>query len=251
MPVIYSRNFATGTQQYLALGPSDYSRPLSIGAGWSRIRIGLLVALSTVEENAWPLRQCSLNFGIGTGAVSSGSVQAPAHSFSVGIPSLPNTASPATLLYNAGTGGNSYFSLTGSSFVFSRWVAGTQTTSATGSMSYALPSNTTLGGALARRGIIILDINKSALVSGNITMGLTASAVGHMTADLTSDNLYSALEWYGSAPTIQGTAMNFLALGNSLAFNESTNGALDTVFVYWSNIAVPLQLYEIGVYRVG
>lgn len=249
MPVIYARNFATGTQQYLSLGPNDVTRTLSIGSSWLRIRIGILAALSTVSENAWPIRHCSLNLGVCSGISNSGSVQAPTHSFGVGIPSLPNTSGPSSWTYNAGSAGNSYFSLT-NLFICSKWAAGVQTTSAVGSMTVALPSNTTLGGAIARRGIYILDINKSAAVTGNITQGFMASAAGHMSTDLTSDDLYNALA-SPSGATIQGTAMNTLALGNSLSFNETTNGILDTVFVYWSHATVPLQLYEIGVFRVG
>ena len=250
MPVIFSRNFASGTQQYLTLGPSDYTRTLSIGSSWQRLRIGILTALSTVSENAWPLRQCSLSLGIGAGSASSVSVQAPAHAFGFGLPAAPSLIASANFTYNAGTAGNSYFSTSGTSYHFFKWAAGVQTTANVGSLATALPSNTTLGGALARRGILILDINKSALVTGNITQGVMVSAAGHMTVDLTSDNLYSALA-SPAGITIQGTAMTTLALGNSLTFNESINGILDTVFVYWSNTAVPLQLYEIGVYRVG
>ena len=249
MPVIYARNFATGNQQYLSLGPNDYTRTLSIGSGWLRIRIGILCALSTVSENAWPIRHCSLTLGVCNGSSSTGSVQAPNHAFSTGFPSLPNTASPSSWTYNAGSAGNSYFSLS-NLFICSKWAAGVQTTSAVGSMTVALPSNTTLGGAIARRGICILDINKSAAVTGNITQGFMASAAGHMSTDLTSSDLYAALE-SPSGATIQGTAMNTLALGNSLTFNETINGVLDTVFVYWSHATVPLQLYEIGIFRVG
>jgi hypothetical protein len=250
MPVIYARNFAAGNQQYLSLGPNDYTRTLSIGNNWSRIRIGILCTLSTVSENAWPIRRCSLNLGVCRGSSSTGSVQAPTHSFGVGFPSLPNTAGPGSWTYNAGSAGNSYFSLA-SAYVFSRWAAGVQATSTVGSVTIALPSNTTLGGAIARRGIFILDINKSALVTGNITQGMTCGAVAHMALDITTADLYTALEWYTTAPVIQGTALTTLGLGNSLAFNEVTNGILDTVFVYWSHATVPLQLYEIAVYRVG
>jgi len=246
MPVIYSRNFATGTQQYLALGPSDYTRTLSIGTNWSRIRIGILAAMSTVSENAWSIRQCSWALGVCNGASSTGSVQAPTHAFGWAS-SLPSSVSPGNWTYNAGTAGNSYFS---GGWNFYRYAAGTATTAATGSITPTLPSNTTLGGAIARRGILILDINKSAMISGNITQGIMCGAVGHMSLDLTTNDLYAALESPTGA-TIQGTAMLMLALGNSLAFNEVTNGILDTVFVYWSHATVPFQLYEIGIFRVG
>jgi len=250
MSVIYNRNFASGNQRYLNITNEDYLRPISIGTGWNRIRIGMLYALGTVSENAWPIRSASLQLGVCNGIQNSPLTQNCTHAFGFGTPNeISNTTASNVFTYNAGTSGNSYFSST--AYIFWRVAAGTHTTSATGGLTVTAPSNTTLGGALARRGLLIVDINKSALVSGNITQGAMSGAVAHNARDLTSSDLYSALEWYASAPTIQGTALNFLALGNSLAFNESVNGGLDTVCLTWNMYTVPLQLYELAVYRVG
>jgi len=248
MPVITARNFATGTQQFLSMGPEDYLRTLSIGTGWNRIRIGILYALSTVSENAWPIRNCSLCLGVCNGIQSTPAVISPAHAFGWGLPTYPAAVAANNWAYNAGTGGNSYFSQTAWSFF--RYAAGVVTGAAVGALTVTTPSNTTLGGASARRGILILDINKSALIVGNITQGAMCTAVAHMTLDMASADLYAALASPAGA-TIQGTAMSTLALGNSLAFSETTNGPLDTVFLFWSHFTVPLQLYEIAVYRLG
>lgn len=249
MGVIYNRNFADGNQRFLSLNNSDYLRPIGIGTAWSRIRIGIHYCVGTVSENAWPIRGGLFSLGICRNIQNSPAVLTPSHAFGVGIGGVPNSTSVINWTYNAGTAGNSYMSL--GNFYFYRVVAGTFTTSNTGSFTTYAPTNTTLGGALARRGILIVDINKSALVTGNITQGLAGNAVAHCALDLSTSDLYSALEWYASGPPIQGTNMTNLALGNTLAFDESVNGGLDTVFLYWSHYTVPLELYQIAVYRVG
>lgn len=249
MSVIYARNFATGTQNYLNLTVNDYLRPISISNNWNRIRIGMLCALGTVYETTFNIRNCSAALGISSGIRNSIGVQAPSHFIGTSFPQIPATSTTGSFTYNAGTAGNSYYTTTG--FSATKYTAGVLSSASVGSFTTAIPSNTTLGGALARRGIYILDISKSALVSGNITQGMTCGAVAHMALDITTDNLYTALEWYTTAPVIQGTALTTLGLGNSLAFNEVTNGILDTVCLYWSMLTVPLQLYEIAVYRVG
>lgn len=249
MPFIAARNFATGNQQYLSMSTADYFRTLSIGNNWSRIRIGVLLAMPTVYETTNVLRGSALGIGV-TCEGCSISQQFPNHAFGFGVPhNGPDAVSTANWTYNAGTGGNSYFSATG--WGFAKWAAGVKTTSAVGGLTVNLPSYTTLGGALARRGILILDISKSALISGNITQGVQCGVAAHMALDITTNDLYSALEWYASAPTVQGVALTSLSLGNSLTFNEATNGALNNVSLYWNHYVLPLQLYEIAVYRVG
>lgn len=249
MPVIYSRTFATGQQQYLSLSNDSFTRQLTIGSNWNRIRIGILCALPTINENAWGIRSGVFGLGICNGASSGGSAQAPAHQFGWYVGGYPSYTTPTLWTYNAGSAGNSYFS--NAAFFVHKVAAGVVTTATVGSFTTTIPSNTTLGGALARRGLFIVDINKSALISGNMTMGASSGAVAHMALDLASTDLYQALEWVSTAPVIQGTALTNLALGNSLAFNETTNGMLDTVFLFWNLYAFPLQLYELAVYRVG
>jgi len=250
MPIIASRNFATGTQQYLSLSSSDYLRTLTIGQSWLRLRIGILYALGTVAENAWSIRSPSLCLGVSSGPSSSPSVQSPSHCAGFSVPTAPVNAAPTTVLtYNAGSAGNSYFSTAG--YAFFKYTAGSLATGAVGSFTTVAPTTTTLGGALARRGMLIVDINKSAALIGNLTFGAYSTAAGHMGLDITSSDLYWALDWASATPTIQGVAMNGLALGNTLAFNETVNGLLDTIFLFWGSYVSPLQLYEIAVYKVG
>lgn len=247
MSVIYNRTFATGNQRYLNLAAEDYLRPLSIGTNWNRIRIGVLFAVGTVSGNAWPLRGPTFSLGVCNGILNSPGVLTATHVIGWGTGTNPITSSSGTWGYNAGTGGNSYF--TASGWTFYKIANGALTTGTTGSFTLNVPTNAPAG--TARRGICVLDINKSALISGNMTQGVMGGAAAHMSLDLTSSDLYATMEWYASAPTIQGTALNFLANGNSIAFNETTNGALDTVFLYWNHYTVPFELYELAVYRVG
>ena len=250
MPVIYSRNFATGNQQYLSLSTENYLRIPSIGTSWNRLRIGILYSVGTVSESTLNIASPSLSLGICNGIANSPAVQFPTNAMGVAFPASPSTTSAAAAYtYNAGSAGNSYYST--ATYTFFKNLAGTLTTGAVGAFTLNLSSNTTTGGALARRGLYILDMNKSAMISGNMTFGHMGNAVAHCALDIATADLYSALEWYTSAPTIQGTALSFLAVGNSIAFNESTTGAMDTIFLNWNLFTIPLQLYEIAVYRVG
>ena len=107
MPVIYSRNFADGARNYLSLNNGDYVRSTSIGSNWNRIRIGILCALGTVNENAWNIRSGLLGLGVCNGASSCGSAQAPAHQFGFYLPTVVTSTSPTAWTYNAGSAGNS------------------------------------------------------------------------------------------------------------------------------------------------
>lgn len=248
MPFIASRNFATGNQQYLNLTADDYLRTLNIGSQWTRIRIGILCALGTVDETGWPIRTASLCIGVCSTVKSSVSLLSPANCWGFGCSQHPSN-STASYAYNAGTAGNSYY--TCGNFAFFKVENGVLASGSVGSLTVTLPTTTTLGGALARRGMVVADISKSARVSGNITQGAMSTAAGHMGLDIVANDLYAAMESVSAAPTIQGVAMGNLAIGNSLTFNETTYGLLDTVYVYWNHYTVPLQLYEIAVYLIG
>lgn len=248
MPVVYSRNFASGTHRYLSLNGSDYLRTLSIGNNWTRIRIGMLCSMGTVSEQAWQIRSSCLTVGMCNSASSSFSTKAPRHAVGFSFSSAPSTANAGSLTYNAGTGGNSYFSSTGRTF--HSWQNGVQSSSGVGSTAVYVPSSTTIGGALARRGLFILEMVKSAPYTGTMTQGYSSGNVAHMSLDLTSSDLYTALESTGY-PVIQGTALTGYGVANGVGFNELSYGPLDTVCVHWNHYTVPFQLYELAVFRQG
>lgn len=249
MPVIASKNFATGTQNYLNLGVDTYCRGLSIGTQWTRIRIGILCSLSTVQDTTYPIRGALLCLGVGNGINSNIGVYKPQHCHGWGQYYPFTNGTGTTWSYNAGTAGNSYFSAT--QFSGFKSEAGTVTNAIAGSFTSYIPSNSTLGGAIPRRGLYVLDIAKSALLSGNILRYGATGAAAHMSLDITSDDLIVALQQYTTTPVVQGTAISQATAASSMTFNETLYGGLDTVFVYWGTFAVPFQLYEIAVWRVG
>jgi hypothetical protein len=250
MPVIAAKNFATGTQNYLNLGVDSYSRTLSIGTQWNRIRIGILCSVSTVQETSYPIRTAQFSIGVCNGINNNAGVFSAknCHGYSHRYPPYI-TSVGSTWTYNAGTAGNSYFST--ADFVGFKIENGAQLSSTAGSFTAYFPSSTALGGATARRGIYVADLSKSALVSGNLLKYGASGAVAHMSLDLTTEDLFSAIQQYTSAPVIRGTAMAQATGAVSQTFNETTYGMLDTVFVYWGMYAVPFQVYEIAVWRVG
>jgi len=260
MPIIYSRNFATGAQQYLVLNGNSYARTLSIGTNWTRLRIGLLCNLQApINNSALAIHTPSLCIGVCSGYGSDVSVKSPAHCFGWAWTNTPDNTT-TDLAYAAGSSGNSYWNMAGGTiYCYFKYENGAATRSTVGSVDRFLPTNNPAG--TARRGILIHDISKTARVSGNINQGVTCGAVAHMSLDITSSDLYKALEGGASAtspgtyPIIQGTALTGQPIGygagNPLAFNETTYGGLNTVYVYWNHITMPFCLYEIAVYLVG
>jgi len=260
MPVIYSKNFASGAQQYLVLNGNSYARTLSIGTNWSRLRIGLLCNLQApINNSALDIRTPALCIGVCKGIGNDVSVKAPTQCFGWAWTNTPDNTTNA-LTYAAGSGGNSYWSMPGSNvYCYFKYENGAVTRSNVGSVDRYVPTNNPAG--TARRGILINDISKTARVSGSIYQGVTCGAVAHMSLDLTENDLFKALEEGCIAtaspgtPVIQGTGLVGQPLGygagNPLTFNETTYGGLDTVFVYWNHTTMPLCLYEIAVYLVG
>jgi len=251
MPVIAAKNFATGTQNYLNLGVDTYSRTLSIGTQWTRIRIGILCSVSTVQETNYPLRASLFGIGVCNGIANNGGVlyRQNCHAYAHSVLPYSGVTSSATWTYNAGTAGNSYFSTTN----FNGWKSenGAVATGTSGTFTAYLPTSTGLGGAIPRRGLYVADFTKSALVSGNLARYGATGAVGHMGLDLSTEDLFSAIQQYTAAPVIRSVSMSQATGAPSQTFNETTYGMLDTVFVYWGTYAVPFQLYEIAVWRVG
>jgi hypothetical protein len=249
MPVIYSKNFSSGTQQYLALQTASYARTLNTGASWTRLRIALLCNVGTVNETGWDLQYPALCVGVAHGIGSDVTVKFPAHCFGFGWCYAPDSAGSNAFTYNAGSSGMSYYSTGSGRFIIFKYENGIKASSTTGTPSLYVPTNSVNG--TARRGLLLFDIVKSARNSGNITQGLLTGAIAHMSLDIQSSDMYAALESVSATPTVQGTALQGLAIANSLAFNETTYGSLDTVYVYWNHLTVPFCLYEIAVYLVG
>lgn len=250
MPVIAAQNFATGTQNYLNLGVDTYSRTLSIGSNWNRIRVGILCSISTVQETTYPLRTASFSIGVCSGVSSNVGVVTPQHVHGYAHGAPPSAGQTGgTFTYNAGTAGNSYYTTT--TFIGHKTEAGVVATGTSGAFTASFPTSTGLNNALKRRGIYIADFSKSALVSGNLARYGTSGAASHMSLDITSSDLFSAIQQYTAAPVIQGISCVAASGAPSIAFNETTYGSLNTVYIYWGTYAVPLQLYEIAVWRVG
>jgi len=242
--VIYSQNFAAGNQQYLTLSAESYARPLTIGTDWNRLRIGILAAIPSLYGNAWNIKNATIAAGVCAGIASSPTANAPAHCVGYGLPIPPQTATGCTWSYNAGSSGYTYYSNSTTKYGF-KYAAGANTLTSGLTLASMLPRD---DGTLPRRGLLIFDFAKSALISGNMSISGLSGAAAHMSLDITSNDLYYALGAV-TAPVVQGTALT-QGSGATVAFNETTNGALNTVFVFWSNW-LPFQLYEIGVFRLG
>ena len=254
MALIVQRIFNGETRTGLRLGLEDYVRPMAVGRYWTRLRIGLLHAMSagdgvTVAACAFSVGVCS-STGAPYGDLTTGHAVVVTNGNST-------TGSPYT--YNAGSGAPYYGQGVGNQLT--RRV-GMVNTSVAGPGS--APTIFALGGTL-RLQIGIYEFFKN--VAGGVN---TIGAAWWWNDSGTSGNLYtfdnqSLVEgmeqpWLVS-PTVTGTRTDTgvrgtraLAAGgigaNTVTLDESV-GALDSLNIAWNKATYPYEIYGIAVARLG
>lgn len=234
---IVTRDFTSVYDNALVLGGASYLRQLSYGSGWSRIRLGALVAVtpnstSNITDTAFILGLCS-------GKDYPGSASLPANAFGVSFIGNYTSGATRTLTYTANSGYPYYAPTTGSVY---RRVGTTQFTSAAAG-AFFLPLAYT--GTQKRRFPVIIDITRSIGGSGLATVtayGVTVAATGQL--DFRPDDLQSALDQLGT-PTIRSVALTAGTTLSTIPISDDA-GALDTFELFWSSSAFPLEIYAVG-----
>ena len=234
---IIQRDFTSIYDKALVLGGCSYLRTLTYGNGWSRIRLGALVAVTPNGTNN--MSDASLTLGLCSGKDYPGSANLPANAFGASINGAYSTAAAKLMTYTANSG-YPYFALaTGT--VYRR--QGTNTINSTGFGIFFLPTAYT--GTQKRRFPVVVDITRNLGGGGLATVivyGVTTAAQAQL--DYRPDDLQSALDQVGT-PTVRNTALTASSTIATVPIGDEFGG-LDTFELFWSNSAFPLEIYAVG-----
>ncbi len=243
MSQFITRTFGAGNDIALQLGSEEWVRKLAISNAWNQIRIGVLVAINPLTGS--PSTAPSLGSGLAIGMCSG--LTNP-----YGAASTTNAIGISFGLFGSGwsyapNSGNPVFAMNGGNYEYSRVGASTSATTLGGGYNTIVP---VVGqGTVMRRDIIIVDITKG---SPNYTLFLynTASNSGPPASqiDYTPTDLKQAVLQPGT-PSVQGFPMD--AHGSFLLAASESPGILDTVNVYSTLNAFPLELYEVAIEKMA
>lgn len=232
MSVIGQRVFAVGGNQlYMTLANEEYVRPLGIGTNWSRLRIGVLMAMTPDSTN----NLSSMTFTMGICSGTANPYGAALTTNWAGV-SVFSTAGGMTYTANAG---NPYFT-NGTPGQGAKKVGAALTTANVG-VNTNIPTN---GGAIQRKVPIMAEVIKG---SPNYTFALVSPPSGAMTTDFSFGYFIDAMEQTSVNPVANGQTFNG-ATGAGIAVTEVT-GVFDTLDIYWNKAAYPVEIYGIAVYR--
>lgn len=234
---IISRDFISIFDNALVLGGASYLRTLTCGAGWSRIRLGALVAVT--PNSTSNIVDVPFIIGVCSGKSYPGSSNLPANAFGVSFNGNYTTGAARTLTYNANSSYPYYAPTTGSIY---RRVGTTQFTSA-GMGALFLPLANT--GIQKRRFPVILDITRSLGGSGLATVtiyGVAVAATAQL--DFRPDDLQSALDQLG-IPIVRNTTLSAGPTLSTINISDDA-GPLDTFEIFWGSETYPLEIYALG-----
>jgi hypothetical protein len=223
-----------GSRKYIRMSNGEIVRPLPCGSSWTKIRVAFSCAVTPNGTDgvwayyftglccgpsgvSWP--DCRMLYGNHMGLYWSG-----------------QNVGPYT--YNAGSG-NPYVTGPGNYWTSKAGTTGISS-AVIGSSTMYFPTTT---GTLQRRGIILLEFTRS---SSSIDVNSYSDNRSVSNSDCNSADMLEALQCL----TVRNTAMSKNNTTNTLYISEATYGYADHFFLYWGNPTFPLEVYEIGMYRV-
>ena len=234
---IGTRTFADGPAKYVALANAEMVRPLPCGKYWGRLRIAVRWAVNyTLTDNMSP--SCYFGVCVGPNGVSNGNV-----TLTYGLTMQASNYSGATFAYVAASGLPYIWESGGLSYASARAGYALTSTSGIGGGDIYWPVHQ--GATTLRRSLTMLDLirsgNNVTVYAYSMNMSLAAQNV-----DVTAADLQEAL----SSVTYRSTALSGNT-SNTVAANESTYGYADHFTLFWGSELYPLEVYEVGVYRLG
>ena len=235
---IIQRDFTTVFDNALKLGGASYLRALAYGGGWSRIRIGALVAVT--PNSTINISDAVLTIGLCSGKNYPGSSNCTLSAFGFSCIGSPVQGSTRLLTYTANSG-YPYFNPTTGVIFRKTCPIGYQVSASAG--AFFLPLAGT--GTQKRRFPIYVDITRSLGGAGLATVnayGVTVAATGQL--DFRPDHFQDGLDQIGT-PTIYNTALTAGATISTISIGDEF-GPLDTFEIFWSNSTFPLEIYAIG-----
>lgn len=229
------RTFASGPQTYLALKSDEYIRQLSIKNNWTKIRIGVLLAIDGTGDINWS------DWGFGICSYPYGMLSWTCPIWYGFTPTV--IANNTTLSYVAGTA--PYYNCPGN---ISRYREGQTDSAVTSSGASAYIATNT--GTPQRRSLLVLEATKSA---GNLAINMWGTlATAQAQVDFTYANMLEAISGTpGALPTIAGATplANWSPGSQTLAVTEAVTGPWDAVSVFWNKADYALEIYGVAVYR--
>lgn len=227
MSIVAQRVFVLGgNTTYMTLANEEFVRPLSISNNWTKLRLGLLMAVTPDGTNN--LSTVLFSLGICSGQANPNGSSNTTNWVGAFI------NSGGSLTYTANSG-NPYFGCQLTNF--GKRVVNTNTLSAPGGAG-TLGTNT---GTIQRRTPWYVDITKG---SPNYTFQSFASS--NLSVDYPFYSFLDGME-QASGATINGVAFN-ASNSTTVAVSEGP-GIFDTFDVLWNKSQFPLEIYAMAVYR--
>lgn len=238
MANIGSRLFNGVADKYVSLANEELVRTLQIGSDWTKLRIGVLLAVTPDGTNN--LASAALVLGLCSGTAHPYGAASTTNFIGAAFHASTPGATSGTLTYTANSG-NPLFSATGTAPLTR---VGTALGSATGSSTALLLTANT--GTTQRRSPLYLDITKG---SPNYTVGRWSPATSQgqfQNGDCTPGEMLSVLE--NTAPTWLGLSLT--SSSTTIAASEAA-GAFDSVDLFWNKAGFPLEVYALAVARLA
>lgn len=234
---IITRDFVNQSDKALKIGGAAYTRKISYNNNWSRIRVGALVSVTANGTNN--INDVAFTLGLCSGLTYPASAPSPANA--VGACFCGNLSVGAVRLfqYIAGTG-NPYYSMTAGTAYRKQGL--TVINSSSTVTSFFIPQAGT--GLVRRRVPILIDITRNVGGGGLASITVYGIAVqASVFLDYRPDDLQYALDYLGT-PILRGITMT-AGTTVTLAVGEET-GPLDTLELFWSSQAFPMEVYATG-----
>jgi len=236
MATIGQRLFVSLQKKYLTLANEEFVRTLGIGTNWTKLRLGILWAITPDGTNALPssaivLGLCSGKTNPYGAANTTNFVGAELHT------NAPNSTT-GSLTYSV-ISGQPWYTSSGS------WPAtrvGATISSASGQgNTFLIATNT---GSIQRRSPLFVDIQKGS-PNYTITRWLPqSSTTAYQTADMSPAEFLSSLEL--ATPTWVNIALTGSV--GTIATSEGP-GVFDTFDFFWNKSLFPAEIYAVAVYR--
>lgn len=234
MANIATRTFNLIEDKYLTLANEEYARTLAIGSDWTKLRLGLLLALPTDGTN--DLQGTELVWGLCAGKTNPFGAASTTNFLGM---KFGSSATSDVLFYNANSGNPYFHSYRG----LMKKVGATRSL-LNGNVAefHRITTNT---GAVPRRSAHFMELSKG---SPSFSVTLWSMPLTGMAKDFTPAHLLEGLEQRTSI-TVNGESLGAGITGTA-AFDEGP-GALDTVDLHWNKAAFPLEVYALAAYRVA
>jgi hypothetical protein len=252
MASISKRTFLYTDKNYLTLANEEWCRTLPNGNTWSRIRLGMLCAVT--PNGTSNITDCALFFGVSSGKTAPSSATNATNFVGASIVGAAAPLSTRALSYAASSNTNPYYSLTIGQ-VFRRFEqtivatnfntqAGILVPVATAGMSVS--GGAANAGAQRRRCPIIVDITRQTGGAGLYTIavyGLTGNSTNQY--DFRPDQLLDMVDQTGT-PVSYGVTLTGWSTTATTVVASDVEGGLDTICLYWGRQAYPLEVYAIA-----